>query len=132
MFYKVEAPFPAQTTIKEITSKLEAEGWVPMQQEYLHPENVTSIVSGWTFYEDPPKRPSNIIYEYLANWKDKADNIITYQFQYRDPIDKFRHGTVIVKPTSSSLMVNAVYMPNKVAKNMRESINRKKKANGGS
>ncbi len=126
MFYKVESKFPAESTIKEISSKLESAGWEPLQEEYLHPENSTSIVSGWSIYEDPPKRPSNMIYEWSANWKDKADNIVSYQLQYKDPIDKYRHGTVILKPGGSSLMVNAVYMPQKVAKNMRESINRKK------
>jgi hypothetical protein len=127
IFYKVEARFPADQTIKEISSKLESAGWVPLREEYLHPENSTSIVSGWTIYEDPPKRPANMIYEWSGNWKDKADNIVTYQFQYKDPIEKYRKGTVILKPGNSSMMVNAVYMPEKVAKNMRDSINRKKK-----
>jgi len=126
MFYKVEAKFPAESTIREITSKLESAGWEPLQEDYLHPGISTSIVSGWSIYEDPPKRPFNMIYEWSANWKDKAENIVSYQFQYKDPIDKHRHGTVILKPGSSSMTVNAVYMPHKIAKNMRESINRKK------
>ena len=68
-----------------------------------------------------------MIYEWSANWKDKQDNIVSYALQYKDPIDKFRHGTVILKPTNSVLNVNVVYMPEKVAKSMRESINRKKR-----
>jgi hypothetical protein len=127
MFYQVEAKFPAESTIQEISRKLESEGWIPLQEDYLHPGDSTSLVSGWTIYEDPPKRPAHMIYEWSANWKDKADNIVKYQFQYKDPIDKYKHGTVILKPASASLIVNAVYMPEKVAKNMRESINRKKK-----
>ena len=68
-----------------------------MKEDYLHPGISTSLVSGWTIYEDPPKRPAHMIYEWSANWKDKADNIVTYQFQYKDPIDKHRHGTVILE-----------------------------------
>ncbi len=127
MFYKLEAKFPAESTINQVSKKLESEGWIPLKEDYLHPENSTSLVSGWTIYEDPPKRPAYMIYEWSGNWKDKADNIVTYQFQYKDPIDKHRHGTVFLKPSSSSMIVNAVYMPEKIAKNMRESINRKKK-----
>lgn len=126
VFYRVDEKFPADEAIKQISTKLEGSGWTALNEDYLHPGNSNSLVSGWAIYEDPPKRPEMMIYEWTANWKDKQENIIVYTLQYKDPIDKFRHGTVILKPTNSLLNVNVVYMPEKVAKSMRESINRKK------
>jgi hypothetical protein len=127
VFYRLDQKFPADDAIKEISTKLESSGWRPLNEDYLHPGISNSLVSGWAIYEDPPKRPEMMIYEWAANWKDKQENIISYTFQYKDPIDKFRHGTVILKPTNSLLNVNVVYMPQEVAKSMRESINRKKR-----
>jgi hypothetical protein len=127
VFYRLDQRFPAEDAIKEISTKLETSGWTPLNEDFLHPGISNSLVSGWAIYEDPPKRPAMMIYEWSANWKDKQDNIVSYALQYKDPIDKFRHGTVILKPTNSVLNVNVVYMPEKVAKSMRESINRKKR-----
>jgi hypothetical protein len=126
VFYRVDQKFPADDAIKQISSKLETTGWTPLNEDYLHPGISNSLASGWAIYEDPPKRPEMMIYEWSANWKDKQENIISYTLQYKDPIDKFRHGTVILKPANSLLNVNVVYMPQEVAKSMRESINKKK------
>ncbi len=126
VFYKLEEKFPADNAIKEISSKLEAGGWEAMSEDFLHPGTSNSLITGWSIYEDPPKKPEFMIYEWSTNWKDKQDNIVSYSFQYKDPIEKFRHGTVILKPSNSSLNVHAVYMPEKVAQSMRESINRKR------
>lgn len=127
VFYRLDQRFPAEDAIKQISTKLENSGWIPLNEEFLHPGISNSLVTGWEIYEDPPKKPELMIYEWSANWKDKQDNIVSYTFQYKDSIDKFRHGTVILKPTNSTLNVNVVYMPENVAKSMRESINRKKK-----
>jgi hypothetical protein len=126
VFYRLDQKFPAEDAIKQVSNKLESSGWTPLNEDFLHPGISNSLVSGWAIYEDPPKRPEMMIYEWYANWKDKQENIVSYTLQYKDPIDKFRHGTVILKPTNSTLNVNVVYMPTKVAKSMRESINRKK------
>lgn len=130
IFYRLDEKFPADDAIKQISTKLENSGWAPLNEDYLHPGNSNSLVSGWAIYEDPPKRPEMMIYEWAANWKDKQENIVAYTLQYKDPIDKFRHATVILKPTNSLLNVNVVYMPQEVAKSMRESINRKKPNRG--
>jgi hypothetical protein len=127
VFYRLDQRFPAEDAIKQISTKLESTGWTPLSEDFLHPGDSNSLVTGWAIYEDPPKKPEMMIYEWSANWKDKQENIVSYTFQYKDPIDKFRHGTVILKPANSKLDVNVVYMPEKVAKSMRESINRKKR-----
>lgn len=126
VLYQLQEKFPAENKISAVTQKLESAGWKPLQKEFLHPNIETSLVTGWTFYEDPPKRPEWIIYEWSGNWKDQKNNVVTYAFQYKDPIGKYKQSTVIMKPSSSTLIVHAVYMPEKVALNMRDSINRKK------
>jgi hypothetical protein len=63
-----------------------------------------------------------MVYEWTADWKDKDNNIVSYALQYRDPIEKYRKGTFIMRPGNDSLTVNFVYMPAKEAVAIRESV----------
>jgi hypothetical protein len=126
VLYQIDEKFPAEEAVRKVSQRLESKGWQPLKYEFLHPDIPTSVVTGWTFYEDPPKKPEWVIYEWSGNWIDKSNNVVTYAFQYKDPIEKYKQKTVIMRPSSNTMFVHAVYMPQKVAVNMRESINRKK------
>jgi len=126
MTYSLNAVFPAAETIRKISEPLKKNGWEPLKERYLEPGVSSSQMSGWTYYEDHRVGSDSFVYEWTTSWKDTHNNVITYTLQYRDPIEKYQRSVYILKPGSSNLKVMAVYMPEKVARAMREKAERTK------
>lgn len=124
--YRLQEKFPATQAIHDISQQLETKGWQPLKEQYLHPELPSSHAIGWTFYEDKRIGYTSFVFEWSADWKDKQNNIVTYSFRYRDPAKKYAQKTYILKPTNSDLYVAASYMPEKVARTIRESAGKYK------
>ena len=110
---KINESYPAPKTIQAISQTLKERGWEPLKEAFLHPETPSSIVVGWTFYED--KSANSFIYEWAVDWKDPGNNILSYSLKYTDRIEKYRQKTFMLKPNTTELTVVAVYMPEKVA-----------------
>lgn len=125
--YLVHSGFPADRVIQEISDQLAKQGWEPMDKLYLYPDTPSGRVLGWTFFEQA-KRTGWMVYEWASDWKDKDNNIVSYALQYRDPIEKYRKGTFIMRPGNDELSVNFVYMPASEAPAIRESIKPKEPA----
>ncbi len=125
MTYDLNETFPAPETIQKISEPLKKNGWEPLKERYLEPGVPSSRISGWKYYEDHRVGSDSFVYEWTTSWKDKDNNVITYTLQYRDPIEKYQRSIYILKPGSSNLKVMAVYMPEKVARAMREGIYRR-------
>ena len=126
MTYDLKETFPAAETIRKISEPLKKAGWEPLRERYLEPGVLSSHISGWKYYEDHRVGSDSFVYEWTTSWKDKNNNVITYTLQYRDPIEKYQRSVYILKPGSSNLKVMAVYMPEKVARAMRENAERTK------
>lgn len=123
--YRVHAEFPADKIVAEISSRMEKSGWKPMDHLYLYPDIPSGHIQGWTYFEQA-KRTGFMMYEWASDWQDGEGNIASYALQYSDPIEKYRKGTFIMRPSSDALAVNFVYMPKEEAAALRESVKPKK------
>lgn len=119
--YRVHSEFPADNIIREISDRMKKDGWEPLDNLYLYPDTPSGKIQGWTYYEQA-KKTGFMVYEWTTDWKDKDNNIASYALQYRDPIEKYRQGTFIMRPSNDALTVNFVYMPAKEAVAIRETV----------
>jgi hypothetical protein len=126
MIYRIHREFPAQKAIEDLSSRVEKLGFKPLDKQFLYPDLPTAHVQGWTYYEQSKKMAGFMVYEWTCDWKDANNNILTYTLEYRDPIQKYSHGTYIMKPGNDALVVNGVFMPEKTAIALRESLHKSK------
>jgi len=125
--YRVDEKFPASGVIGLISYKLEEKGWEPVTNDYFNPGLPSSHVKGWTEFVDATKPSEQIVHQWLADWKDRSENIVRYAFHYRSP----KGGN----PNLADLNVTAVYIPAPQAKQNLEAarkfmdeLNQKQKA----
>ena len=126
--YQLHITFPAASPIQKTSRQLQSQGWMPLKEKFLQPGTASSLEVGWTYAEDNRVGGSTFLYEWTCDWKDQNSNIITYSFQYRDPIEKYRKSTYILKPSSSNLKVIVIYMPQEVALLIRKEAMRRPKS----
>src|SRR5919106_2459691 len=88
--YELSAKYPAKELIAGVGARLKEQGWKPIPYMYLFPKNESSQVRGWTFFNDPPRQPVWMIYEWTGDWQDSNGNLLTYTFRYRDPAAKYQ------------------------------------------
>ena len=124
--YKLYVRYPAREQIHQVREHLEKNGWKPLSYIYLFPKNPSSIVQDWTFFNDPPRDPAWVIYEWTADWVDKDGNVVTYTFRYHDPVGKYRGSTFIVGPSQNEMIVTALYTPAGIAKHKQAMLNGEK------
>jgi hypothetical protein len=121
--YSVNVRYPAKAQIQSVKDQLQKLGWKPIPYIYLFPKNSSSQVLGWTLFNDPPRDPTWMIYEWTGDWLDKNGNLVTYTFRYRDPIGKYQQSTFIVGPSEKEMTVTAIYTPVGIAKHKQEMLN---------
>jgi hypothetical protein len=121
--YTLNVRYPAKVQIQSVKDQLLKLGWKPVPYIYLFPKNSSSQVLGWTFFNDPPRNPSWVIYEWTGDWLDKEGNLVTYTFRYRDPIAKYQQSTFIVGPAQKEMTVTAIYTPSGIAKHKQAMLN---------
>ena len=124
--YKLNVRYPAHREIQQVKDHLQKLGWKPLPYIYLFPKNPSSNVQGWTFFNDPPRDPAWVIYEWTGDWLDHDGNLVTYTFRYRDPIGKYRSSTFIVGPSQNEMTVTALYTPAGIAKHKQAMLNGEK------
>jgi hypothetical protein len=124
--YQLEVKYPAREYIAEVSNRLKNLGWKSVPYVYLYPKNESSHVLGWTFFNDPPKNPVWVIYEWTGDWLDSKGNLLTYTFRYRDPASKYQQSTFVLKPSDDLMAVTAIYTPAGIAQHKQEMLNPKK------
>jgi len=123
--YRLKVKYPASEQIAEVRDRLKRAGWKPLSYIFLFPGNSSSQVLGWTFFNDPPRRPVWVIYEWTGDWLDPDGNLVTYTFRYKDSMAKYQQSTFILKPARDDLAVTAIYTPAAVAKHKQRALNPK-------
>jgi len=118
--YRWHISFPAHAAIERINDELRKQGWQAMNEKFLQPGTQSSTETGWTYREDNRVGWSSFLYEWACDWKDRDGNILSYAFQYRDPVEKYRKSTYVLKPGSAEMKVIAIYMPKDVAAHIRK------------
>ena len=124
--YQLDVRYPAKHLIAEVADCLKKLGWKPVPYIYLFPTNQSSHVLGWTFFDDPPKQPVYVIYEWTGDWLDSKGNLVTYTFRYRDPFAKYQKSTFVLRPMHDRMAVTAIYTPAGLAQHKQRSLNPKK------
>ncbi len=103
VMYTIKAEYPASTVINELQSKINGNGWSPLKEDFMNPGIPTSIVRGWTKFEDASKQPNTEVHAWVTDWQNKKGDILQYHLTYRYPIKS--------QPDMSSLKVVAIYIP---------------------
>jgi hypothetical protein len=111
--YGLNAPHPATNAIQQISSRLIALGWKPLEDDWLNPGLPSSHVRGWTEFGDRTTSPAQHVHQWKAQWQDKAGSIVDYSFHYAYP----RSGA----PNLNSLSVNVSWYPASGVKIMQAS-----------
>jgi len=124
--YKLLVRYPAKEQIQEVKDRLNKMGWKAVPYIYLFPPNPSSHVLGWTFFNDPPRQPAWVVYEWTGDWLDKDGNLLTYTFRYKDPVAKYQQKTFIVGPSQKEMAITAIYTPASLAKHKQGMLNGEK------
>jgi len=101
--YALTEKHPASNAIQQISSRLKALGWTPIQGNWLNPGQPSSHVSGWIDYVDGTTTPMRHVYRWDAQWRDKSGNIVDYGLTY----SYLESGT----PDLQSLWINGSWFP---------------------
>lgn len=125
--YQLNVRYPAREQIAHVANQLKELGWKPVPYIYLFPKNQSSHVLGWTFFNDPPRQPERVIYEWTGDWQDAKGNLLTYTFRYQDPASKYEQSTFILRPAKDLMMVTAIYTPAGIAQHKQRILNPKEK-----
>jgi hypothetical protein len=124
--YQLAVKYPAKQHISQVADKLKNLGWKPVPYIYLFPKNQSSHVLGWTFFNDPPKQPEWVVYEWTGDWLDPKGNLVTYTFRYRDPVAKYQQRTFILRPLHDEMAITAIYTPAGIAEHKQRTLNPQK------
>ena len=109
--YALNEKHPASNAIQQISSRLMALGWTPLQDDWLNPGLPSSHGHGWTDFVDSTTTPMNHVHRWGAQWQDKSGNIVDYTLRYSYP----KSGT----PDLQSLRIYGSWYPSAGVKIMQ-------------
>jgi hypothetical protein len=78
--YDAQEMCPASQSIAQITHHLEEIGWKPLTEDFLNPGIPTSLVRGWTAYQDDVRR--RYVWQWQGQWESDKGEIATYDLKY--------------------------------------------------
>lgn len=110
--YALTEQYPASNAIRQISSRLEALGWTPLQEDWLNPGLPSSHTSGWTGFLDGTTTPMHHVRQWSAQWQDAPGNIVDYTLSYSYP----ESGT----PDLQTLWINESWYPEAGVKFMQQ------------
>ena len=115
--YSLSDDYPAEKSLEQIRSRLKAQGWTPLDDNYFMPGVPTSHVSGWQKFEetDIDSDARVIVHGWSADWKNAQGDIVLYGLKYSYPTD--------APEDLSHLQVFAVYFPRLIAESILKSPN---------
>jgi hypothetical protein len=104
--YRVTEAYPAVATLSFIRSAVEANGWIPLKDDFLNPGLPSSHVKGWGTVIDETVSPSQTLHAWHAQWTNRHGDIVVYHLDYHCPLDDRRH--------SDQVVVSAAFLPKRV------------------
>jgi len=120
--YVVAEPFPADVLLGQIRRSLPSPDWQPLPDDWLNPGMASSHTRGWTDFDDERRKPATHVHQWLAQWRDSRGNVVSYTLRYDS---KIKPGDIdLSPPDNSNLSVTAVWVPERVAKQMMSSAGR--------
>jgi hypothetical protein len=110
LVYKAYLDYPAESAIKTISEKLQREGWKPLESDFWNPSIPSSLQKGWQQFEDQTTKPVATVNQWMAQWRNTKNDIVSYTLEYRYPAD--------ANPDLNSLRVFAILIPASIAEKM--------------
>jgi hypothetical protein len=101
--YGLNEKYPAREVLSQIAGRLKKLSWEPLKDDWLNPGRPSSHVRGWAEYVDGTVKPERQEHQWLAQWKNRAGDVVVYAFTYSYP----RNG----KADLQSLWVNGSWYP---------------------
>jgi len=80
--YALAEAYPARNAIERISSRLGDRGWTPLEVDWLNPGLPSSIVHGWDEFYDNTGNSLQHVYQWSAEWRDSAGNLVAYSLRY--------------------------------------------------
>jgi len=71
--YIVEEKYPAKHLLREVTAKLSAQGWKPLDYDPLNPTNKSINMHHWTSFLDATQGPDDIKVDQWMGWFDNSN-----------------------------------------------------------
>jgi hypothetical protein len=71
---------PAAHAIGEITRHFDELAWKPLMEDFLNPGISTSLVRGWTNYQDDVRH--QYVWQWQGQWESDKGEIATYDLKY--------------------------------------------------
>jgi hypothetical protein len=121
IIYHVQSEYPADDVLRTIGVRLKNLGWKPLKEDWLNPGLPSSLVRGWTYYEDETTKPATSVRVWGADWENGAHDILSYDLEYRCP------GNLCSSTFDlHDLRVLAIHIPADIAKQMKAAISRER------
>ncbi len=83
--YELTAEYPAAEVIEEISTRLEALGWKPLEDCWMNPGLPSSHVRGWGEFSQTIGNTRAWVHQWSGGWTDESGNIVDYSFRYTHP-----------------------------------------------
>lgn len=111
--YRLREPFPADSVIAAVNSRLEQRKWLRKNDDLFNPGVQNSHVRGWSNYTD---RNDDTVFVWTAEWSSNRGDIIQYGLNYR-----YRKGET-AQNTQPLLEVTGIYMSAITVNQLREKL----------
>ncbi len=80
VYYRVKICYPGKKVIDELSTGMLQKNWVLLNEDFLNPGLKSNNARGeWSTFWDAK---GNYVYQWIADWKDSAGNIIRYGLRY--------------------------------------------------
>lgn len=109
--YAVSEIYPASNSIKELSSRLRARGWTPLEEDWLNPGVPSAHMTGWVNFRNDSSTPASRVHAWSAQWQDQSGSIVCFNLRYSYP--------VAGKQNLQTLWVNGSWYPASGVKTMK-------------
>jgi hypothetical protein len=101
--YELDVAYPASAFLCELTHHLDDRHWRGLREDALNPGLESSLVRGWTDFENASVRPATHVHSWIAQWLGQNGDLLTYALRYEYPEN--------TKPQLSTMRVSAIVWP---------------------
>lgn len=87
LIYRLKMAYPADDVLSFLKKELKAQGWSPIEDDFLNPGNKSSHVEGWTNFIDGARKIDHKVFQWLAQWQNANGDIAWYALIYEYPLN---------------------------------------------
>jgi hypothetical protein len=124
--YEYLEAYPASALLGYINNELKQLDWQPIEYDILNPNIPSSHIKGWGNFVDSSSKTHYIVYQWLAQWKNRNDDVVFYALQYKRKITISKDINDYLNKTDdlSNVSVTISYYPKVLISKMLKSLNK--------